>query len=137
MKKIVLVALLCASAFIRSNATPILFEKYQDKRDTLFVLISEANYIYYYDNELQPDASNFMITSSGGLKSIVYRFREEAKEKGKLLTIILKVQQKSALNDSSKQAAEFLKTHTDFKQYGRLKEVEKELIRITEEAQKN
>ena len=103
--------------------------------DTLNIMISEANYIYYYNEPLQPDASNFGIVDHIQVNTLIAIYIEEAKRKDHQLMIFLKIQQQSSLNENSKKAMDYIK-QWNYKKVN-LKEVEKELIRITERVSKN
>ena len=98
--------------------------------DTLHIMISEANNIYYYDNTLKEDASNFMSTNPKGIRNVIYSFANEAKGKGHQLIILLKIQKQSALNESSKKVVDYIRQQ-NYRQVNLLP-VEEELIKITE-----
>jgi hypothetical protein len=59
--------------------------------DTLHVMISEKNNIYYYQNELSEDAINFLSTSAKGLRIVVEDFLRSAKAAGHKSVILLKI----------------------------------------------
>ena len=100
------------------------------KTDTLHILISKENFIYYYDNTLMPDASNFKVTNWRGLRNIIYMFTDESKQKGHELIILLKIQKQSALNEGSRKAIDEVK-HKNYKQVDLLP-MEEEIIGVTE-----
>jgi hypothetical protein len=103
--------------------------------DTLHILISKENKIFYYNGRLQQDASNFKTGTATSVKDWVKFSSDESKQRHHQLLIILKIQSTPALNENSKQFVEFIKKQLNYKQ-AKLSEVEKELIRITEEVMK-
>ena len=132
MKSFVLIVLICAGFFVKANTTAdlILKDTSIQEIDTLTIMIAESNHLYFYDNFLVEDASNFMSTTSKGIESWINHFLNESKQKNHRLVILLKIQKESALNESSRKAIGYIKKQ-NYKQ-GDLKEVEKELIRLTE-----
>jgi hypothetical protein len=105
------------------------------KFDTLHILISKENKIFYYNGHLQEDASNFKTGTATSVKDWVKFSTDESKQRHHQLLIVLKIQSTPALNENSNQLVEFIKKQPNYKQ-AKLSEVEKELIRITEEAMK-
>jgi len=137
MTKVLFILWVCISAF-KSNAEPLIFSEIRiQKFDSLTILISEANGIYYYNNELEPDASNFNASSSllSKVKELISRFQNESKEKRKNLLIIVKVQKTSALSSGTKTIIDYIKQQPHYK-LAAMKEVEKFLINATEGANK-
>jgi hypothetical protein len=134
MIKLLFILLFWAGVFVNANTNTSVFLKDTSiqKMDTLHIMISEANYIYYYKEPLQSDASNFNVTNHRGVRSVIQLHADEAKNQNHKLIILLKIQKLSALNESSKSAIDFIKKQ-NYNQVD-LKEVEKELIRITEQA---
>ena len=98
--------------------------------DTLHVMISEKNNIYYYENELIEDASNFISASAKGIRIVVEDFSRNSKAAGHKSVILLKIMKESSLDKLSKDAIDFIK-QKNYKQVP-LREVEKQLIIITE-----
>jgi len=101
------------------------------KTDTLHVMISKANHIYYYQNKLMEDASNFMTQSSRGIRIIIDDLIRSSKSSGHHLIILLKVANEKLLDESSKRVVEYIKTKSY--QLRKLSSVEKWLIKKTEE----
>ena len=62
MTKILLILFICTGIFAKANVIANKVSTDTTKKmDTLNIMISEANYIYYYNEPLQPDASNYGI----------------------------------------------------------------------------
>ena len=136
MTKILLILFICTGIFAKANVIANKVSTDTTKKmDTLNIMISEANYIYYYNEPLQPDASNFGIVDHIQVNTLIAIYIEEAKRKDHQLMIFLKIQQQSSLNENSKKAMDYIK-QWNYKKVN-LKEVEKELIRITERVSKN
>jgi hypothetical protein len=137
MNKLLLTLLVCAGSIVDANASRdiLLRDTSIQKMDTLTIMLAESNRIYFYENSLEEDASNLKTTTARGIESWITRSLYESTQKAYQLLILLKIQEQSTLNDNSKKAIEYIK-QKNYKQVD-LKEVEKELIRLTEAVQKD
>lgn len=99
------------------------------KKTLLKILISKTHRYYYYENELEADASNFKTTTYRG---IIDWTEMQKREKGNdNVVFILKMQEKDSLNTSSKKLLAYIKEQKKY-EISPLNEVEKHLIRVTE-----
>lgn len=109
-----------------SNASDITSAQ---KKTLLNILISKTHRYYYYENQLDADASNFKTTSSRG---IMDWSEMQKREKGNdNVVFILKMQEKDSLNATSKKLLDYIKEQKKY-EISPLNEVEKHLIRVTE-----
>jgi hypothetical protein len=99
--------------------------------DTLNILISAANHIYYYDSPIAEHDSNFKACSARDIRYLILLARDEAKKKGDSLIIVLKIQEAKALNDGSKRAVEYIRKQPGYME-GELTWWEKRLKELTE-----
>jgi hypothetical protein len=101
------------------------------KKTLLKILISKTHHYYYYENELEMDGANFKITT---YKGVIEWGDKLKREKGSdNIAFILKMQQKDSLNSDSKKLLDYVKEQKHY-QIASLTEVEKEFIRVTEQA---
>lgn len=101
---------------------------HQSKYATLSVLISAANYIYYYENDLQKDGSNFKAGSSGNMKDVIAYFKSKNKING---AFILKIQNTTTLNESTREVIQLMEGQKYcFKQ--KMSKVESRFIEVIE-----
>lgn len=104
------------------------------KKDYLLhILISKANNVFHYENDLEPDGSNFKLSTASNMKTWILYCSNMAAEEKKNLVIVLKIQDTMALSDNSKRLIEFIKGQQNYK-LAKLTGVEKEMIRISEES---
>src|SRR6185503_328682 len=92
-----IVLLFVTAAFVSIKATA-------QKTDTLHIMISKKNIFYYYENSMHADGSNFMSTNAKGIRNVLMLFQYEAQGQNHQTIILLKVMDKSVLNESSQVA---------------------------------
>jgi hypothetical protein len=125
------VILASVTAFARTKPLPKTNAELT-KTDTLHVMVSVKNHFYYYENSMLIDGSDFMLTNPRGIKERIMMFLYESKNKNHQSLILLKIQEKAALNKDSKSVIKYIRQqnykHVD------LKTVERELINATEKS---
>src|SRR5438552_1717988 len=77
--------------------------------DTLNILFSASNHIFYYTSPMAEDGSNFKFIIANNIRDILFLCSQEAKEKNHSLIIMLKMQDEKSLNESSKNAIVYIK----------------------------
>jgi hypothetical protein len=101
--------------------------------DTLNILFSAANNIFYYTSPLEADASNFNVIDARHIYDCILLAQNKAKQKNHSLIIVLKIQKEKALNEDSKGAIEMIKRQANYKQ-DKLSATERQLIKLTEDS---
>jgi hypothetical protein len=104
----------------------------EEGNDTLNILISASNHLYYYTNPMAGDGSNFKVIDAKHIRDVLLLASQEAKEKKHSLIVMLKIHDEKSLSESSKKAIAYVKEHSNYIQ-NKLSEIEKQLIRITEQ----
>lgn len=98
----------------------------------LTVMISKANNIFYYHNELEPDASNFKISRPRDMENVIYAFKEWNKDSSSFI-FLLKVQDQKTLNENSRKVIQLVQQQKGYSQ-AKLSATEAQLIALTEKA---
>lgn len=131
MKYIFLILLSSTIVLAKANHEDATKQMPLQSSDTLNILISAANHVYYYPSPLAEDASNFKVMFATQVDNVIHFAKYESKKKDHSLTILLKIQKVKALDDESKQAVELIKKQPGYKK-SQLTKWEKKLIELTE-----
>ena len=106
--------------------------------DTLNILFSATNHVYYYDSQLRPEncCPNFKSSNARDIEEVVRMFSAEARKKERSLRILVKIQNEKTLNKDLRKVTDFISKQIGYRK-ATLTEIEVELIRITEDAMKS
>lgn len=101
------------------------------RTDTLTVLISRKNFIYYYENSLAEDASNFKAAGNyKGIVNVIRAFQYEHIQDS--LIYLLKIQNPHRLTDETRKIAGLIISQNNSRKE-EFSQSEVDIIRLTEQ----